>query len=264
MGSLADAGPTDDVYTIDDTTGEITFGDGINGALPPAGAPITASYESGPHDGFVAFYQAMKAANPDIQVCATDTDTAFVQDAGSTIPYDCLQYHPYETATDTTGNIGQNFEKSVMNAPVNELATLQSWQSAIQSAAGHAIPLELSEYGSIMGDTPDPTFVPYYYDSLDEALLNASQLATWINTGISVADRQLLDAETPAVADVAVGLPGGAPFATTGGIVTPGPNAVGPDVLAEPDVAEPTAQYFQLFQPLGQAGRGDSAPARRR
>ena len=201
VSSLAKAAAGANVYTIDDTTGEITFGDGVHGAIPTNGLQITAGYKSGPHDGFNAYYQAMKQANPNIQVCSTDTTTNFLQDMGSTLPYDCLQVHPYEAIKDTAGDI-DDFEKTIMTAPDSEVANLQGWQSAIQSAAGHPIPLDVSEYGSIIGDTPDPGLQPYFYDSLDEALLNASQLADWITLGITVGDRQLLTAEMPAAANV--------------------------------------------------------------
>lgn len=240
VSSLADAAATDDVYTIDDATGRITFGDGVHGAIPASGAQITASYESGPHDGFVDFYKAMKQANPNIKVCSTDTDSDFIEDAGSSVPYDCLQYHPYVGITDTTGDI-TDFEQTVMAQPESEVSTLDSWESEIQADAGHSIPLELSEYGSLIGDTPDPALYPYYFYSLDEALLNASQLVDWIKAGVTVADRQLLAAEEPAPTAVTNGLPQASPFATTGAIVTPGPDTV----------VEPTARYFRLFAPLG-------------
>lgn len=40
------------------------------GGIPSEGSVITVSYTSGPHDGFVDFYKAMKAADPDINVCS--------------------------------------------------------------------------------------------------------------------------------------------------------------------------------------------------
>ena len=201
-----------------------TFCSSHRRAVATTARRVPMEHPTGPHrthDGFNAYYAAMKAVNPSIQVCAADTDQNFITDMGSAFPYDCLQYHPYEQNTDTTGNIA-SFENTVMAAPRSENTTAQMWQSAMRSVAGHAIPLDLSEYGSLLNDTPDPGLVPYYYDSLDEALLNASQLAFWIKLGgINVADRQVLTGEQPAAANVAAGLPGAAPFATTGAIVTP-------------------------------------------
>ncbi|HTW07655.1 MAG TPA: hypothetical protein VME46_09100, partial [Acidimicrobiales bacterium] len=60
------------VYAFDPTTGEITFGNGRHGAIPARGAEVTASYESGPHAGFVEFYDAMKRMNPHISVCEAE------------------------------------------------------------------------------------------------------------------------------------------------------------------------------------------------
>lgn len=48
--SLLDAGPTDAVYTVaTDATGASTvvFGDGVNGAIPPSGVVVSASYRVG-------------------------------------------------------------------------------------------------------------------------------------------------------------------------------------------------------------------------
>ncbi len=241
VSSLAGAGPDDDVYTVDDTTGEIMFGDGTHGVAPANGAQVTASYISGPHSGFLDFYSAMKAANPNIQVCSTDTTDAFIEAMGSSLAYDCLQVHPYVGGDNSSVDIS-SFERTVMAVPDSESANVQSWESEIQANAGRSIPVMLTEYGSLIGSTPDPSEYPYYDDSLDEALVNASQLADWIKDGIQVADRQVLDAEEPAADAVTDygGLPGAAPYAVTGAIVTPGPDTI----------VEPTGEYFELFKPL--------------
>jgi len=239
VGSLADAAPTDEVYKVDDATGRITFGDGTHGAIPASGAQITLSYVSGEHSGFLDFYRAMKKADPHIKVCSTDTSAAFVTAMGSTLPYDCLQVHPYLSGSN--GSVGiDSFERSSMAEPDAELATLESWKSTLKAATGHDVPLVLTEYGSLIGSTPDATEYPYYDESLDEALFNASQLANWIKEGVTVADRQLLTAEQPDADNVTSGLPGAAPKAVTGAITTPGPDVV----------AQPTGRYFKLFEPL--------------
>jgi alpha-L-arabinofuranosidase len=241
VASLDGAGSSDDVYTLDPSTGEITFGDGVHGATPPAGATVTASYVSGPHDGFEQFYRAMKQVNPNVQVCSSDTSNNFIAAMGSSLPYDCLQDHPYVGSSDASPSLPiDQYETQVMGAPDTEATAVQSLESTASQAAGHPVPLVLSEYGQLINATPDPVQDPYYLDSLDEALVNASQLAAWIRLGVPVADRQLLDAEQPDAADVTHGLPGAAPFAVTGAIVTPGPQTI----------AEPTAQYLGLMRPL--------------
>jgi alpha-N-arabinofuranosidase len=239
VASLASAGPTDDDYTLDSASGQIGFGDGVHGAIPPAGQTITASYDSGPHDGFLRFYRAMKRADPAIHVCATDTSADFITAMGRTLPYDCLQEHPYVSAGDASPSepIDQ-YEAQVMAAPTTEASAVQTLQSEVAQGAGRHVPLVLSEYGQLINATPDPLVAPYYLNSLDEALINASQLAAWIRLGVPVADRQLLTAQLPGPSAVTSGLPGAAPFAVTGAITTPGPQTV----------VQPTGADLQLMR----------------
>jgi alpha-N-arabinofuranosidase len=257
VGSLKSAGvsATAPDYSLDPSTGTITFGSGANGSasvaggmIPSSQAAITASYQSGPHDGFNAFYTAMKAANPSINVCSTDTAVNFVLAMGSTQSYDCLQDHPYVGggAISLTTSIDQ-YESQVMAVPdVDEVSAVQSLQSLADQTAGHHVPLVLTEYGQLINSTPDPLDAPYFLDSLDEALLNAGQLADWIHLGIPVADRQLLDAQLPDPSSVTAGLPGAAPFAATGAITTPGELAP----ASSETVVQPTGLVLGLMKPL--------------
>jgi alpha-L-arabinofuranosidase len=233
-------------YQENDATGAITF---LNSGVPPSGDTIVASYSSH-HDGFSGpdgFYTKMKQANASIQVCATDPNPDFVTAMGSTAdpggePYDCLQDHPYVGAGDISPATPiADYESQVMAVPdVTEVNAVQALQAEVDAAAGHHVPLVLTEYGQLIDSTPDPLDAPYYLNSLDEALINASQLANWIGLGIPVADRQLLTAELPAATAVTSGLPGAAPFAVTGAITTPGPTTV----------VQPTGLYLGLMKPL--------------
>jgi alpha-N-arabinofuranosidase len=241
VSSLSSVGSSAQDYTLDVATGTITFGNGTHGAIPPSGAVVTASYHSGPHDGFAQFYSAMKQAEPSIQVCSADTTGDFLRAMGTTEPYDCLQDHPYVGSGNISPSLPiEQYESQVMTVPDVEDAAVQTLQAAADQAAGHHVPLVLTEYGQLIDSTPDPLDAPYFLDSLDEALVNASQLADWIQLGIPVADRQLLDAELPAASAVTSGLPGAAPFATTGAITTPGPQSV----------VQPTGEYLALMEPL--------------
>jgi alpha-N-arabinofuranosidase len=69
VANLAVAGASN-VYQFDDQTGEIRFGDGTHGNIPPNLATITAAYEH-VHAGFEAYVDAMKAIDPDIKVYST-------------------------------------------------------------------------------------------------------------------------------------------------------------------------------------------------
>ncbi len=42
-----DTGPNDAVFTLNHETGNIAFGDGVNGAKPPVGSVITVGYSHG-------------------------------------------------------------------------------------------------------------------------------------------------------------------------------------------------------------------------
>lgn len=242
VDSLATAGPDDHVYTLDPATGKITFGDGTHGAIPESGAQVTASYVSGPHDGFVQYYQAMKAANPRIKVCsATNNDPSgdFIASMGSTLPYDCLEYHQYVAAGRVANSTPiTNYQNDVMAVADTEAQEAANQQASIRVHAGHDVPLVATEYGQLLSSNPDG--YPYYHDSLDEALLNASELASFIRLGIPVGDRQILTGEIPPPDQCCAALPGHAPFATTGAIGTPGPNTV----------VEATGLAYHLFAPL--------------
>ena len=66
--SLSGAGRA---FLLDERTGKITFGDGNNGEIPPAGELIFADYTTFDHDHFKTFETLMKNADSDIKVIAT-------------------------------------------------------------------------------------------------------------------------------------------------------------------------------------------------
>ncbi|ASS67527.2 MULTISPECIES: alpha-L-arabinofuranosidase C-terminal domain-containing protein [unclassified Paenibacillus] len=66
VASLAAAGASN-VYQFDDATGEIRFGDGTHGHIPPNQAVIAANYQH-VHAGFQAYADAMKEIDPGIRV----------------------------------------------------------------------------------------------------------------------------------------------------------------------------------------------------
>lgn len=59
------------VFWMDRDSGKVTFGDGVNGAIPPAEQNIFADYTTIDHDGFKTFEDLMKKANPNIKVVGT-------------------------------------------------------------------------------------------------------------------------------------------------------------------------------------------------
>jgi hypothetical protein len=183
----------------------------------------------------------MKQANPHIHVCASETSRRFIQAMGSRLPYDCLQVHPYILPRSLSSTEPLSiYERQVMGEPYLESQAVQSRQAETTAAAGRHVPLVLSEYGQLVSSTPDRTVVPYYLSSLDEALLNASQLADWIRLGVPVADRQLLNAELPPASLTTASLRHLAPWSAGGAIVTGGARTV----------VEPAGQMLELMKPL--------------
>jgi alpha-N-arabinofuranosidase len=241
VASLATAAPGDLVYTLDPDTGVITFGDGIHGAIPFRYARITAGYDSGPHPGFLSFYAAMKRANPAIHVCASENSRRFIEAMGSRLPYDCLQVHPYiSPRTLSSSEPIDAYEHKVMGAPFLEAQAVEQREAQTTAHAKRHVPIVLSEYGQLVSSTPDSALAPYYLSSLDEALLNASQLADFIRLGVPVADRQLLDAELPPASLTTSSLRHIAPWSAGGAIVTDGTRTV----------VEPPGQMLELMKPL--------------
>jgi alpha-L-arabinofuranosidase len=237
--SLSAAGPDDDVYEFDASKGEITFGDGMHGAVPPAGALIMASYESGPHGGFVQYYRAMKAMDPDAQICETEeSNTAFLELMGRTYPYDCVELHKYAKPLDIQAPITA-YEEELMSSPIAEGAKLSALQSSIRHYSGKNIPVVLTEYGQLI--RPMPVADPAFNLSLDEGLLVGSQLRQWIIHYIPLAEKYLL-VSTPFLSQNTVNLsldPVGLSI-DSAMIAGPGPSFV----------VEPTGQVLGLMRRL--------------
>src|SRR5579875_632243 len=201
--SFAGLGPNAKVYTLDPTTGAITFGNGTHGEIPPAGDLITASYESGPHAGFVEFYKAMKAMGPAAQICeAEEANTAFLQLMGRSFPYDCIELHLYARPSDVKAPIVA-YQQRLMAYPLREAATLAKLQREAFAYSGRHVPVVVTEYGQLV--RPMPAADPQFNLSLDEGLLVAAQLMEWASHGVGLAEKYL-----------AVSSPLGHPELTTG------------------------------------------------
>lgn len=89
--SLESAGKRDKVYVIDYETGRVSFGDGEKGVIPPKDAPITADYQH-KHAGFIEYYEAMKAIDPDIKIFST---LPYVYNFVPSDQCDGIVYHNY-------------------------------------------------------------------------------------------------------------------------------------------------------------------------
>lgn len=230
--SLAAAAADARVYRIDYPTGAVTFGDGKRGAVPPKGASLTATYTSGPHEGFVDFYRAIKAANPAVKVCTSIHDESFLRIMGEQRPYDCIQQHPYVIGNPKVHTLpgGLNdFFVHMAALTMNLGSEVRHTQALVKQYAGPnagSIEMLLSEYGQL-GTFPD--FAKHFARSQGQAVLSALAIREWVLNGVSAADRTVLTDYTfqpipPALAAVQFSDSGTAgDFALFGG---PGPNTV--------------------------------------
>jgi alpha-N-arabinofuranosidase len=201
VASLSASGPAD-VYTINDSTGAIHFGDGTDGAIPAARSRITLSYNSGPHDGFEQYYSAMKAMNPYIKICSDAENLGFFQAMGTAYPYDCVSWHLALVDGYPPDSLGDaQFMEEELQAPYIQGAAEMAEQRMVDRVAHRHVPVLVTAYGHEAGN--QPTDLPNLHLSLVDGLLQAAQLEQWISNGVVMADRYQLDD--------AIFAPGGAP-----------------------------------------------------
>lgn len=251
--TLDGAGPDDTVFTLDHESGEVRFGDGVHGSVPPEGSRLTVSYTSGPRAGYVDFVRAMKEADPDIRVCSSYQGDAFLEAIGDSPAFDCQVSHPY-TWIVSPMNADQTHDHVMMGSDW-QAAHVAREQAEIRRTAGRDIPLLVTEYGA----SPVPGFQTWeepgrdYLASVSPALYVATQLAAFAESGIPAALKHSL-------VDVPADHTGDETSTTLGSrnvaIFSPGPDFS----------PSPTALVLQMLSPLaGQevlASKVDNGPRR--
>lgn len=189
---IAVAGPTP-AYEVDRASGRIRFGDGENGLIPPDGAVVTVDYTSGPHEGFVDFYAAMKEANPQAKICIGAANHAYIKAMGPDKPYDCAVKHPY-VGLNGAGLSLDEFRTSFLSKAADQVSAVAQAQADIRRFAGEDaddIEVILSEYGHLAKSNPPS--VTHYHRTLDQGLYNAEFLRRLIELGgVDVAMRHAL------------------------------------------------------------------------
>ncbi len=169
VNSLAGQGKTN-VYTLDETSGKITFGDGVDGTIPPANTVITASYTSR-RDGFDDYYRAMKAVDPTIKIYSCLVDRKFINTMG-TSPYDGIAMHPYALPghlpkTETV----ENYHDLIMQLSDEEADSIKHTKEYMRMKASpdrrDSMHVICSEYGLDFEPTPG------YGSSINQALFSA-------------------------------------------------------------------------------------------
>ena len=181
------------VYELDPATGKIAFGDGVHGAIPPEGSVVRASYKSGPHDGFVDYYSAMKAADPTIQVGSCFWNGEFLSMMGKTHPYDFVVKHIYSHMPPRGAHGVRQFHDGIMSIAgkrANEVIALRHAIHRHAGSDGRSIGIVVSEYGMSFGHRRGPT--KNYLGSMDQAIYSSLELQRWMQLGVPLAGKQAL------------------------------------------------------------------------
>jgi alpha-N-arabinofuranosidase len=193
------------VYEFDPVKGQISFGNGEHGNIPPKGAEIRLSHVSGPHDGFVDFYREMKEVDPSIEIGAAYNSPLFMSLMGTTYPYDFVVAHSYSFFNEAPRGM-RELHDLMMYLPEEQALKIEEKRDLIRAHAGlraSQIEIVVSEYAIATGkDTGlGQINAPRRYpQSLDGALYIASLLRHWIRLGVPLANKHSLldiDPESP-------------------------------------------------------------------
>jgi alpha-N-arabinofuranosidase len=201
--ALSHSGSSAHVYAVNLTSGQIQF--------PNSRAMqrdrVTASYQSGPHDGFIGFYAAMKKADPNIHICETYPSNNVLQMLGSTHPYDCYVLHDYGLigGSDHNKYTAQQFHDQSILDTQQFARQLRTSKAAITQYAGPQasnVQIVVSEYGILNYQHPFQTDVEpknsvfhgktAYHNSVDLGLFVADMLRSMILGGVSMAEKHYL------------------------------------------------------------------------
>lgn len=158
------------VYTVNDKSGRIAFGDGPDGRRPPRGAPIRASYTS-VHQGFLAYSRAMHRADPTIDVCSEWGAASFVRLASSH-SYDCLAAHSYSFLHHYRWRSPRDGYDLQMVSEDRRMQKFYELRRRLRQAKG-APYLLVSEFGHL-SNIPQPRF-PQWEESVSDGVYMTAQ-----------------------------------------------------------------------------------------
>lgn len=209
------------VYRFEPSAGKIVFGDGESGRIPPAGATITISCESGPHDGFVDFYRAMKTVDSTVTVCTgwnpfrSGGQASLISALGDDHPYDAIADHLYSNRPDAT--TPEQYHDELMLMPAQRAAGAAELRRLARKTSKRRVDVVVTEWNIFKYED----IVPNYQLALGGALFSASQLNEFTRIGLPLAQKHSLSGWI-----YADGPDGGRHFGSTWGL--PGYVATGP------------------------------------
>jgi alpha-N-arabinofuranosidase len=185
VDDLMTAQPEDKVYNFNDDTGAIHFGDGTNGAVPPEGAPVRASY-TGLHDGFIDFARAMHRVDPGIEVCSEWGTVSFAKAmARAGERYDCVASHPYSFMFRVWRDPRTAHDNHMLGLE-DRLDRLRKLQRVVRELAGRRSYVVVTEYGAI--SLPPQPYYRHWEASMTDALHMMSSLSGIMNAGVPWAE----------------------------------------------------------------------------
>ncbi|MDQ4008749.1 MAG: hypothetical protein M3211_11690 [Actinomycetota bacterium] len=178
LAELESAGPDDKLYVVDENDGEVRFGDGVNGAVPPLGARVRASYRS-VHRGVFAFIKEMKEVDPRINVCPAWGLKEFVRVAGRR-HYECFSVHAY---TNFSVEQADRWRSALEGHDLHMLGTKheRAFVADIKRTLPRGVRIAMTEFGAIKGD--GATY-PQWFASMSRATYMASMWVSWLDLQI--------------------------------------------------------------------------------
>lgn len=192
VDSLSDVGSDAKACTVNYDTGYITFGDGVNGAIPVKGSVVTITYQT-EHEGYVDFYRAIKNEYPDIHVSAKTSTEEFMMVMGDKYPYDSISFHPL--GTNQPGSSVTDFTDHYYQELAAIVVTMQQEAVRLEKLAefsGDNNPeLIFSAYGHAQGNLPKGQ--KDWHLNLAEGLMCCGQLIEFIDNGFTTACNFLLN-----------------------------------------------------------------------
>lgn len=182
------------VYQIKHESGEIIFGDGKTGQIPPHGKTITASYRT-KRDGFVDYYREMKKVDPTIKVYAGFESKQIIRELGATNPYDGLVLHAYTAPWNfpKSKHAPDDFHHLLLVGAEERIAEVEEYQSEMRRTVGgkraEDMHVVVTEYGLFRLQEYQLDQSINYGSSLEQALYTAQLLLGYMRTGMPMAHK---------------------------------------------------------------------------
>ena len=180
VSSLSSAEPDARVFIVGAENGQVRFGDGVRGAIPPQGSQVRASYRT-VHQGYFAFARRMKAVDPSIKVCSSWGEAIFNRVVAHR-DYDCLAAHAIvlfrsrgERRASWSGPLEGHHQFMIKSGAILKRVR------ALRATMPPGTPLLLTEFATLYGDE---RAYPAWSTSVSHALYMSSVWAHWLNMRI--------------------------------------------------------------------------------